>query len=112
MSLFSGGLKVGTVPGTGSAIDVPLGFTPAVIMLWNETDPGLFIWSAKMADAEALKLTDAVALTFPTSNGISVYAGSDTPGSEESKGFTIGADSDLNAASDVIHYAAFAGEAV
>lgn len=112
MALFGGGLKVGTVTGTGAAINVELGFTPALVLLWNETDPGLFIWSSKMADAEALKLTDAPALTFPTSNGISVYAGSATAGSEASKGFTIGADADLNAASDVIHYAAFAGEAV
>lgn len=108
--MFKGQVRTGTVSGTGSAINVELGFTPKVVFLINETDPGMFIWTDVMADAEALKMTDAVALTFPTSNGISVYAGSATPGSEAEKGFTIGADSDLNASSDVIHYIAIGGE--
>ncbi len=98
-------IATGTLAGTGAAINEELGFTPAFILLWNETDPGVFIWSNTMADAEALKLVDGtVALTFPTSNGISVYTGSS---GSAAVGFTLGADSDLNAASDVIHYVAF-----
>lgn len=105
--MFKGHVKTGTVTGTGAAINVELGFTPKVIFLFNKTDPGMFIWTDTMADAEAVKLTDVPALTFPTSNGISVYAGvAGTTGA----GFTIGADSDLNAASDVIHYIAIGGE--
>ncbi len=107
---FKGHIKTGTVTGTGSANNVELGFNPDIVLLLNKTDPGLFIYTSDMDDASALKLTDAPALTFPTSNGISAYAGSDTPGSEASKGFTIGADSDLNAASDVLYYIAIAGE--
>lgn len=107
---FKGHMATGVLTGTGAAINEPLGFTPSFIIFINETDPGIFMWSDTMASAEALKLTDAPALTFPTTNGVSAYAGSDTPGSEASKGFTLGADADLNAASDVIHYIAFGSE--
>lgn len=100
-------IKTGTVAGTGAAINVEVGFVPAMVILINETDPGLCIWTQDMADAEMLKATDAVAITFPTTNGISVFAGVEgTTG----KGFTIGADSDLNGASDVIHYVAINDE--
>lgn len=106
--MFKGQLATGSATGTGSAINVELGFQPKVVVLINETDPGLGIWSDSMADAEMLKLVDAtVALTFPTSNGVSAYAGVEAT---TGKGFTIGADSDLNGASDVIHYIAFGGE--
>jgi hypothetical protein len=105
--MFKGHLKTGTVTGTGAAINVVLGFVPAVVLLFNKTDPGVFIWTKDMANASALKLTDAPALTFPTSNGITPYEGvAGTTG----KGFTIGADSDLNAASDVLYYVAFGDE--
>lgn len=105
--MFKGHIKTGTVTGTGAAINVELGFTPKVVFLFNETDPGIFIWTDQMANAEMVKLTDAPALTFPTSNGVSAYAG---VAATTGKGFTIGADSDMNAASDVIHYIAFGGE--
>jgi hypothetical protein len=97
-------LVTGTTTGTGSAINIEVGFTPKLVVVINETDPGIYIWQDTMADAEMSKLTDAVALTFPTSNGMSVYAGAIAA---TGKGFTIGADSDMNASSDVIHYAAF-----
>ncbi|MCB1341384.1 MAG: hypothetical protein KDK24_10035 [Pseudooceanicola sp.] len=103
---MKGQIAYGTLAGTGSAINVPLGFSPSIIFIINQTDPGFFIWTADMADAEMLKLTDAPALTFPTSNGISLYAGSDTPGSQAAKGFTIGADTDMNGSSDVLTYIA------
>ena len=97
----------GTLVGTGAAINVGLGFTPNVVIIINETDPGLAFYTSDMADAEALKLTDAQALTFPTSNGISAYSGSEA---SASVGFTLGADSDLNGSSDVIHYVAFGND--
>lgn len=102
--MFKGHIATGTTTGTGSAINVSLGFTPKFVIIINETDPGIYLWSDTMADAEMTKLTDAVALTFPTSNGVSVYAGSVAA---NAKGFTIGADTDMNAASDVLHYIAF-----
>lgn len=103
---MKGQIAYGTVTGTGAAINVELGFVPTIVMIINQTDPGFFVWTADMANAEMLKLTDAPALTFPTSNGISTYAGSDSPSAPKAKGFTIGADSDMNAASDVLTYIA------
>lgn len=97
-------MATGSETGTGSAINVTCGFTPKAVIIINETDPGLYIWSDTMADAEVMHLTDAVALTFPTSDGISAYTGSVAT---NSKGFTIGADSDMNGSSDVIHWIAF-----
>ena len=88
------------VTGTGSAINVDCGFSPKFVLIVNETDPGMFVWFDDMDDAEMGKLTNTVALTFATANGVSAYAGAiaATPA-----GFTIGADSDMNAASDVLH---------
>lgn len=102
--MSKGQIATGTVTGTGAALNVELGFAPKFIILINETDPGMFMWSDQMADAEMAKLTDAPALTFPTANGISAYSGT---AATEGAGFTIGADADMNAASDVIHYVAF-----
>jgi hypothetical protein len=95
----------GTVTGTGSAINVSLGFAPGYVKIWNVTDSkkGSLEWSSTMAAASGFKnLNDAYQAQI-TSNGISAYAGSTTAG----VGFTIGADTDLNGASDVIHYIAF-----
>lgn len=106
--MFKGHIATGTVTGTGAAINVALGFTPKAVVIINETDPGLYVWLDTFANAEMMKLVDStVALTFPTSNGVSTYAGAIAT---TAKGFTIGADSDMNAASDVLHYLALGGE--
>lgn len=98
-------VRTGTVTGTGAAINVAVGFTPSVVHIFNETDPGMYIWTDTMANAEMVKLVDGtVALTFPTTNGVSTYAGAIAATPE---GFTIGADSDMNAASDVLHWVAW-----
>lgn len=96
-------IVTGSTTGTGAALNVEVGFSPKVVVIINETDPGMYIWTDTMADAEMQKMTDAVALTFPTSNGVSAYAGAIAA---TGTGFTIGADADMNAASDVIHYVA------
>lgn len=101
---MKGQIATGTATGTGAAINVECGFTPAAVVIINETDPGLYVWMNTFADAEMLKLVDGtVALTFPTANGISTYAGVIAT---NAKGFTIGADADMNGASDVIHWLA------
>lgn len=100
-------IVTGTTTGTGAALNVAVGFQPKMLFIWNETDPGIYYWQDTMADAEMVKVTDAVAMTFPTSNGLSAYAGVIAT---TAKGFTIGADTDMNAASDVIHYAAIGAD--
>lgn len=100
----NGHFVTGTATGTGSAINVELGFTPSRIEIINETDPGYYVWTDTMADGEMQKTVGAGTTTFESSNGISAYAGS---AGSASKGFTIGTDSDMNAASDVLHWCAW-----
>lgn len=109
----------GTVEGTGAAINVVTGFTPAFVVAVNIDDAGtlapLGMWISGMTAANMVKFlriadngsTGAMSHALATSNGISLYAG--VAGSV-SNGFTIGADADLNAAAETILWVAFAGD--
>ncbi len=117
--MFKGHFAKGTVEGTGSAINVPLGFTPDYVKVFNIDDAGslwaTIEWTSDMAAAsgwKTLKIADngssgALSSAKITSNGISEYAGvaGTTP-----KGFTIGADTDLNASAETICYVAWSME--
>ena len=105
--MFKGQVVTGTSTGTGSAINVELGFTPVKVVIYNETDAGFYTWTNTMADGEMVKVIGAGTTTFESSGGISVYAGS---AGSASKGFTIGTDTDMNGASDVLHYEAWGNE--
>lgn len=102
--MFKGHVAMGTVEGTGSAINIQTGFTPNYVELINEDDPTTLKWHQGMGAGHGLKLTDAPALTKITSDGISVYDG--TSGGD-SAGFTIGADSDVNVSGQTLYYLAF-----
>lgn len=96
-------IATGTATGTGSAINVEVGFKPVRVEIVNETDPGYFVWTDTMADGEMQKTIGAGTTTFESSGGISVYEGSTT----EAEGFTIGADTDMNGNADVLHWTAY-----
>ena len=108
---FKGQHRVGTVEGTGSALNVLLGFTPAIIRLWNIDDAGAtdarMEWITGMAAASAFKDMSIVdsgttadrSHELVTSNGITLLAG--VAGVSEA-GFTIGADSDMNVSGETI----------
>jgi hypothetical protein len=106
----SNAIVTGTVEGTGSAINVSIGFVPRVVIAYNIDDAGtdmpLVLWTTNDADAAGVKIL-ASAIAYISSDGISEYDGSSTVGSEASPGFTIGADSDLNASGETINYIAF-----
>jgi len=95
-------VKTGSTTGTGSAINVSIGFIPRVVLIINETDGTAFIWSSSMDDGEMLEVITG-AIAFEATAGISEYEGSATA----QPGFTLGTDSELNTASDVLHYIAF-----
>lgn len=101
-------IKTGTVTGTGAAINVPLGFNPTFVQVLNLTSATLeqLEWFSGMAEASAIKTVAGGTRTKITTLGISTYAGSTT----ESSGFTIGADTDVNVAAEVIAYIAIRGE--
>jgi hypothetical protein len=106
---------VGTVEGTGAAINIELGFIPKYVKVFNYDDAGsLFCtleWWSGMAAASGLKTSSIVddgTTTLKssekiTSLGISEYAGSAGANSE---GFTIGAETDVNVSAETMFYMA------
>lgn len=91
----------GSFTGTGSQLDIKtLQFRPAHVKLLNVTGNCQAEWSESMADASMQKIVDsgsaATDVSFVTSNGITPLA----------DGFRLGADGDLNVASEVVHYIA------
>jgi len=91
----------GAVEGTGSAINVrTVGFRPRRVELRNVDGDCMGFWQNDMADASMQKVVDSGAgatdISTVTSDGI-------TPLSD---GFTIGADSDLNASGETIMWVA------
>lgn len=84
--------RSGSYTGDGAAQNIELGWIPDVVEVDNITD-GDEEWKSYlgvMTAAHALKIASDGTKTRITSNGISQYAGSSTPGSEKRKGFTIG----------------------
>ena len=105
MSFGMGRMKTGTIACDGNAHNEELGFVPKLVLVWNETDVGVGIWINTMTDADMGFINgDGPAVTYETSNGISAYAGTDTAGSEEGAGFTLGANANLNGSGDTVHY--------
>lgn len=97
---MTGKVKVGTVEGTGSAINIQLGWIPDYVKVINTEDRDVVHeWFNGMTDGHAIKTTTAVASL--TSNGISAYQG--VRGSA-AKGFTIGTD--VSEADKTLHYIA------
>lgn len=89
--------RTGSFIGTGSVVEVRgVEFRPRVVRLFNVTDPTQAEWVEGMADDTMMKLTDAPALTYASSDGV-------TPRSD---GFDVGADADINAADEVVHWVA------
>ena len=87
----------GAVVGTGAALDVKtVGFRPRKVTLLNETGLAKGEWTNSMADGEMLKTITAGTMSKVTTNGVTPL----------SNGFTIGADADVNAADELIHYVA------
>lgn len=117
--MFKGHFKTGTVEGTGSAINVELGFLPSKVVLYNIDDAGslwpTLTWVKGMAAASGW-LTLAIAdngssgnttTTKITTNGISQYTGS---AGSAAVGFTIGANANINASNETIVYEAWGEE--
>jgi hypothetical protein len=92
-----GSPKLGTYTGTGSSINVEVGFVPDVLMIFNYTDgtPVVF-WTSLMTAATSLDVAAAAA---------SNAAGSVSPYSTLFYGFSTGADNSTSA--KVYHYAAW-----
>lgn len=101
--MHKGHLAIGTVEGTGSAINLQLGFTPKHVRLVNEDGLAAMEWFAGMADGHGIKTVTAGTMSKVTTNGVTPYAG--TPGGD-AEGITIGADTDINVSGETLHYVA------
>lgn len=90
--------KVGTVTGTGAAINIQLGWVPDYVKVINYTDGDtIHEWFNGMTAGHAIKTDTAVAKI--TANGITAYEGT---AAANSKGFTIGTD--VSESADVLYY--------
>ena len=86
---------IGAVIGTGSDIDVELpGRKARVVEIINVDSGDQLRWTDTMPDAYGLKTIAAGTSSYLTTKGITPIA----------KGFTIGADTDVNVATETIHY--------
>lgn len=95
-------IQTGTVEGTGAAINVSLGFVPDYVQVMNIDGNAEGTWTSDMPDASMQKRT-AGTFSNATTNGISPYDG-ERGGA--AKGFTIGADADVNADGETLVYVA------
>ena len=97
-------VATGTVEGTGATLNVQLGFKPKVVLLFNIDGLAKLEWTEDMGAGKGLKIVTAGTVSFISTLGIAQYAGV-AAGNKE--GFTIGADTDVNASGETICWAAF-----
>lgn len=88
--------RTGSVNGTAAIIKVTLDFQPRVVRLLNVGGLASAEWVEDMADDSMVKTITAGTMTLETSDGITPTA----------SGFDIGADADVNAAGELIHWVA------
>ena len=87
-------VKRGVLPGTGVAIAITCGFKPSRVSLFN---------SDGLVSAEKTDTMDAAKAMKRITAGDATYVDAVTL---NDNGFVIGADADLNAAGEEIHYVA------
>ncbi|HYI43199.1 MAG TPA: hypothetical protein VD768_06220 [Sphingomicrobium sp.] len=90
---------VGTVTGTGAAINVPIGFQPDYVLIYNAVTGAKIEWFRGMAAASAIKTVVAGDITVAATNGVSALD-SKTAG----EGFVIGADAQVNVTGNAIRF--------
>ena len=105
--MFKGHVATGTVEGTGSAINIQCGFTPAHVRVLNVDGLATLEYTKDMADGAGLKEVTAGTKSLIGSNGITPYAGTN---GGDSAGFTIGADADVNVSAETIYWVAYGAE--
>lgn len=97
----------GKLAGTGALIKVPLEFTPRVVKILKLTGVEATLdWNHKMVPGGGLKVvTVPVAIA---SGGITPVEQSDlSDGADPSRGFTLGADTDINVNTEEVLYEAW-----
>lgn len=100
-------IATGTVEGTGSALNVQCGFQPTIVKVTNIDGDAEMEWTDQYADGTAYKtIADGTSALIAT-GGVTPYAGT---AASDSEGFTIGADTDVNAAAETINWYAIGAD--
>lgn len=97
-------MATGTVEGTGSAINVSCGFTPLHVKLVNIDGDAMLEWAPDMGAAGGYKTIADGTSAHVATGGVSAYVGAV---GTASNGFTIGADSDVNASGETLVWVAY-----
>ncbi|MGC9341671.1 MAG: hypothetical protein ACP5E3_03135 [Bacteroidales bacterium] len=96
----------GSVTGTGSAIEVDIGFVPRKVVLVNLDTPAIVVWTSGMDDDKGYKI-----INHDTTQVAALSSGGVTPlGDDEDDdvmGFKIGTDSSINVNTQTIYYEAY-----
>jgi hypothetical protein len=58
------------VTGTGAALPVKIGYDPSVVIVANETHPGLLIWTPSMGSGKGFRVALSGDVSFLSSGGI------------------------------------------
>jgi hypothetical protein len=103
-----GHVAIGTVTGTGALITIPLGFQPDHIEIFNPTTQAGMVWQRGMASNSAIKTVAAGTRTLAVTNAIIPTAGVD---GTTARGFSIGADANVNVSTNVMYYKAISNDA-
>jgi len=101
-------MVTGSVEGTTSLIKINLEFTPRRVELQNIDDDCFLVWVHEMGLDSGMKTLSAGTTAFIAADG--VIPVEETRFDEDldpGRGFTIGADSDINASAETIVWAAF-----
>jgi hypothetical protein len=101
-------MAIGTAPGTGAEIKVPLEFEPRKVELFNVDGLVKAVWTDTMPAGAAMKEVTAGTKTYIVTGGVTRVTQQELDsGQDPGRGFTIGTDTDINASSEVIHWVAY-----
>ena len=86
-----------------AALNVSIGFVPSKILINHVSNVSDYEWNRNMDDGTANLRVTTGDKTLVAADAITPYAGS----ASAAPGFTIGADSTLNTAADVMYFIAY-----
>jgi len=95
-------IKTGTVEGTGSTINMDIGFIPQKVQLINIDGDAILEWTEDIGADKGYKILGTGLNELVASLGITVSSSTDT-----FIGFKIGADTDVNVTAETIVYTAW-----
>lgn len=98
-------MKKGEVEGTGADISVVLPFAPRKVELFNIDGDCFLFWAAPMGAGTGMKTIDDGTTAFITTLGVTPVDYVDMQDGD--RGFTIGADTDVNVSAETIVWCAW-----